>query len=264
MRFQDLSPADQALVKSDFGEMDKVAAALVAQASECYEYGHDKIALEIADGLEKAAADELAAEEEAEKTASEIDPDFDKTAAELGAFTEKGTFDGLAKLGQERYGDPMAYFWPFVEQKIAQVGAQRALEKAASIMGKLAAEDNPEGHHVRRALLGNPISAAIEAKPGHKMNQFGKAYGHAAVESAKGTGKGLLAGGALGALGGAAHGAATGHGGKGRAMGALRGAGFGGAVGGLGGASVGSLAGAIKGNHGAEASRIHGEKSQNK
>lgn len=165
MRFQDLSPADQALVRTDFGAMDKVAAGLVKQATECYEYGHDKIALEIADGLEKAAADEAAALAVAEKTAGEVDPEFEKAAAELGAFTERGTFDGLAKLGQERYGDEMAYFYPFVEQKIAQAGAQAALAKVAGAMKSVAT-------HGAAAVGGAAALAGAAKLHGHMKKRF--------------------------------------------------------------------------------------------
>lgn len=117
---------------------------------------------------------------------------------------------------------------------------------------KLAADKKPEeGHHLRRAILGNPISGAIEAEKGKKLKTFGKAYGHALKE----TGKGALVGGAGGAALGAAIGAA-----KGGKAGALKGA-LGGGVSGL---HVGALAGSVKGQHDRRASEIHGEHSKHK
>lgn len=116
---------------------------------------------------------------------------------------------------------------------------------------KLAAKDDPEGHHVRRALLGNPISSAIEAKKGEKLKSYGRAAVHGIGQSLKGMGAGGVVGGAVGAAAGAL---------KGGKKGALRGA----AIGAAGGANVGSVAGAVKGNHDREASRIHGEHSKHK
>jgi hypothetical protein len=116
---------------------------------------------------------------------------------------------------------------------------------------KVAKEQNPEGHHLRRALLGNATSAAIEAEKGHKLKSFGKALRHEVKENLKGT--------AIGGAGGAALGAGIGALAKGKT--GLKG----GAFTGLGiGANVGGIAGAIKGRHDAEASRIHGEHSKHK
>jgi hypothetical protein len=125
---------------------------------------------------------------------------------------------------------------------------------------KIAKKDDPEGHMVRRAILGNPISSAIEAKKGKKLESFGKAYKHHFVESLKGLGKGGLIGGAGGAVAGAAHGAIKGK----DLKSALRGAGKGALIGGIGGADIGSIAGSIKGQYGREASKIHGEHSKHK
>jgi hypothetical protein len=152
-------------------------------------------------------------------------------------------------------------------------GPANALEDNASMMHKeqpvklssadiselrKQAKSDPEGHQVRRALLGNPVSSAIEAKPGHKGEAFGKAFGHEAKEGLKGFGKGAVTGGAGGAIAGAVHGAAKGKGLRGAISEAGKGALLGGAVGG----HVGGIAGTLKGRHGAEASRIHGEHSK--
>lgn len=255
MRFEDLSPADQQLLRTDFGDLDKVASEQVAQAADCYNQGFHKLAAEIADAQDEA--DEMD-KQAAENPPADLSPEAEKVAAELGAITEKGAYDGLMKLGSDRHGDPMHYFWPMIEQKIAQAGAEDALEKAASALGKFA-EQGPEGHKLRRALLGNPVSAAIEAKKGKKMDAFGKAYKHQVVEGVKGLGKGAVGGAALGAAAGAVRGAV-----KGGRKGAMQGAATGAGVGGYGGAAVGGNYGAFKGTLGAEASRIHGEHSKHK
>jgi len=136
-------------------------------------------------------------------------------------------------------------------------------EKYPSLGKEKAAASNPEGHHLRRALLGNPLSSAIEAAPGKKLDAYGEAHGHAMAEGWKGLGKGALIGGGLGAAAGALSGfkhAPPGAGlrntiGHGLATGLL-GAGAGGVL--------GSAVGEVKGHHDAEASRIHGERSKHK
>lgn len=112
-----------------------------------------------------------------------------------------------------------------------------------------AAEENPEGHHVRRFLLGNPISSAIEAEPGKKLKSFGSAVGHQTLTGLGGLAAGGAAGAGLGAGAGALLGKNVGHT-------ALLGALLGGQLGGLGGS--------FYGQHGAKASEIHGRHSKNK
>ncbi len=121
----------------------------------------------------------------------------------------------------------------------------------------------PEGHFLRRALLGNPNSAAMEAAPGSRLDAYGEANGHVQAEGLKGVLKGGLGGAALGALAGGFAGARSAPPGSmlrngvgtalagGLAAGAL-GAGFGGGV------------GSIKGHLDSEASRIHGARSKHK
>lgn len=128
-----------------------------------------------------------------------------------------------------------------------------------------AVEEQPEGHIIRRALLGNPISAAIEAEPGEKMRSFGEGYGHLVAQQLLGAGKGALIGGGAGALLGGGLGLA-GPFLPGRPVGkleaALRTAGTLGTLGGIGGAGVGSIYGNLKGHLGQEASEIHGRRSK--
>lgn len=136
-----------------------------------------------------------------------------------------------------------------VRREVAKKFPELAKEK------KAAAE--PEGHHIRRALLGNPISSAIEARPGSRLDAAGEAYGHGLAEQLKGGLKGGVLGAGLGAAGGLAAGLIN-KAPLGRAVG--MGAGLGGGAGLL----AGDIYGAFKGNHGAEASRIHGARSKHR
>lgn len=113
------------------------------------------------------------------------------------------------------------------------------------------AKEGPEGHQVRRFLLSNPVSSAIEAKKGKKMKAFGSATKHLVGQGLKGMGIGGAAGAGAGLVASALS--------KGRLH-----PGAGAAIGALGGANLGGSVGVLKGNHDAEASRIHGEHSKNK
>ena len=115
----------------------------------------------------------------------------------------------------------------------------------------------PEGHHLRRALLGNPVSSAIEAKPGSRIDAWGEATGHSAAETLKGGLKGTALGAGLGAAGGLGLALLN----KGQPAKAL---GYGAGMGAYAGGLLGSTYGGIKGHHGAEASRIHGARSAEK
>lgn len=125
MRFQDLSREDQALVHADFGGLDKVAAEQVKVASEMYSAGAE-MAESTADQMDK-----LAAESEKEEEDEELGEEEKKASADYGNIIAEGFIDKLAGLGEERYGNPAHYVMPYVEEKIAQVGAQAALEKFA-------------------------------------------------------------------------------------------------------------------------------------
>jgi hypothetical protein len=246
MRYEDLSPEDQKLLNTDLGSFEKEAAAHLELAAEMYDTGFHKLAQETADNLEALYAEKTASAEDAGLA---IDAETEKLAEDLGSFIERGFFDGLRKLGQERYGDEAAYLRPFIEEKVAAAGAAYALAKLA--------KEDPEGHHLRRFLLGNPISSAIEARKGEKTKAFGHALAHGAVETAKGLGKGVAAGGAAGALGGLGA-ALIKKGPKGKN--ALLGAGLGAGAGSL----AGTIYGSAKGQHGREASKIHGQYSKHK
>jgi len=113
-----------------------------------------------------------------------------------------------------------------------------------------AAKENPEGHYIRRALLGNPLSSAIEAKGGEKVDSFRRAMIHGVDETLQGMGVGAAMGAGLGMASSLASNRAS-HG-----EAALLGGSLGGALGG----TVGLLYGRFSG----EASRIHGEHSKYK
>jgi hypothetical protein len=254
MRFEDLSPADQQLLNTDLGEVEKVAAENIALADEMYAHGFNKLAQEAADSLEAAYAAAAS-----EKVASEetLDAESEKIATDLSAFIERGFFDGLRKLGSERYGDEAAYLRPFIEEKIAEAGAAAALAKVAG--------DTPEGHYIRRGLLGNALSSAIEAKPGEKLKAYGDAYSNSVKKTLGGAGKGLVGGSAVGGLAGAAHGAIKTPGNaKTKALAALAGAGKGALLGAGAGTAAGGLGGSLQGAFGSDASKIHGKYSENK
>ncbi len=136
------------------------------------------------------------------------------------------------------------------------------------------ADDEVKSRHLRRALLGNPISSAIEAKPGQRGAAFGDAYlhqlGQTAGGAAIGAGAGAATGGGIGAAHGTRHGdrVQTSHGRTsvtqpGRA--AARSVGGRGAlVGGAAGLLAGSLAGSLRGTHGQKATEIHKKRSKHR
>jgi hypothetical protein len=205
MKFSDLSAADQRLLQTDLGDFDKVAAQQFEEASDCYNQGFEKFAAEAADAQDEA--------DEMDKKASELEPESlltpeqEKVAAELGAITEKGFFDGLCKLGSERHGDEMHYLWPFIEQKIAQEGAAVALEKFAGKMdwaknlgakakgAATEAKDRYMNSEVGPRALKEHASRAMSAEKGGTHGERAKHLGKAA----------LIVGGHAGLLGSAGY-----------------------------------------------------------
>ncbi len=139
------------------------------------------------------------------------------------------------------------------KQKEAFAIAEAAGRALARAHAKEASAD-PEGHYVRRAILGNPVSAAVEAAPGERLNAFGEASGHHMAETLRGTGQGAVLGGGLGAAGGLALGALN----RGQPLKAM---GYGAAIGGGAGAVLGNVVGQLRGQFGSEASRIHGARA---
>lgn len=136
MLYEDLNEMDQELVQTEFDEeIEKAASEKVAAIQEVYEYGKDqaeKLAAEI-DEMYKLAEedeeDEDEDEEEGDEEKTSADEAFEKEASELGSFIERGLHDELVKLGSERHGDPLYYYLPYIEEKIAAKGAMKALKK---------------------------------------------------------------------------------------------------------------------------------------
>lgn len=166
MRIQDLTPEQQAILNTDFGaDTEKVAAEQAKIAGEMYTKGLE-IALNIADAMDKQAA-------EAEKIASESDelnsPEAEKIAAQMGAFIERGQYDGLRKLGSERYGNEWHYIVPFVEEKVASAAAKAGLDRFRKFMAG--------GAQKAKDFAGKASAKAQEygGKAKEKASQAGKA-----------------------------------------------------------------------------------------
>lgn len=178
MRMEDLSAEQQKLLKTDFGaDIEKVASAQAKLAKEMYANGQ-QIALNIADQMDKEAAEKVASE------AVELpDAESEKRAAEMGRFIERGQFDGLRKLGSERHGNEWHYIYPFVEEKVASSAAKAGLNKFRSFMaskGKAVA-DKAKGavEKGKDAMKKNPGKAMAGA------GAAGAAAGFAAGRSSK-------------------------------------------------------------------------------
>jgi hypothetical protein len=107
-------------------KMVTIKAASADQQSlmtEMFTRGQE-MGLAIADQMDKLAA-------ETEKVAaveSTLDEEGTKLAAVCGAFIERGQFEKLAELGVERHQDSLHYFYPYVEEKVAEIGAVKAVK----------------------------------------------------------------------------------------------------------------------------------------
>lgn len=151
MRFEDLSPEDKMLVQTDLGDFDKEAAEKLATVNEMYEVGFLKLASETADNL-----DQVVAQMAQTKVASELKMDkvSEKFAAEYGAFIERGFFDGLCKLGQERHGNEWYYVMPFIEEKVAAFGASKAMEALGKQIKNVGAYHKTMAQKVKHGVKG--------------------------------------------------------------------------------------------------------------
>jgi hypothetical protein len=184
MKFSDLSPEDQDLLNTQFPEgLEKQAADEVALFNESYAMGFEKVAVEIADGFDKQAEKEEEEEEE-----HKLDEEGEKKAAELGAVIERGTFDGLQKLGKERHDDEWYYLRPALETKIAglkeQAGKAFAHAKAAPGKAFNAVKNYHKGHFGKMMEHGKAVKGAVGMK--EKAKHVGKAFGHGAATAAPG------------------------------------------------------------------------------
>jgi len=126
-------------------------------------------------------------------------------------------------------------------------------------MSKDVKEPEVDLHRLRRFMIGNPASAALEADKGKKTDAFADAFKHQLAETWKGRSVGAAGGAATGGLLGwnmpAQH---RGSGTKGQTA-ALIGTGLG-----LLGAGVGGLFGKLKGKLDEEADAIHQRYSSQK
>ena len=181
-----LSQEQQELLNTDFGDFEKEAEARLEVVQEMYAYGHNKIAHDIASNIEELIkqAEEDEEKEEKEDKKEEMDEESEKAAAEMGAFIERGVFDGLCKLGQENHQDPTFYLLPFIEEKVAKAGGFAAVKqfaKDAPTWGKLYAEEG--GKQLRRAgkaIKEKGTAAAKKVSEGVKQDVAtlrGKHYG---------------------------------------------------------------------------------------
>lgn len=137
VKYEDLSPKDQELLNTDFGdEIEKQAAEKVAMAQDLYAAGFQKLAAESADEMDEADKEEK--KEEESKPEKKLDEEEKKEASARGAFIAKGYIDGLKKLGSDRHGDENHYLYPFLAEKLANAGA--APGKVMSFLNKLKAK----------------------------------------------------------------------------------------------------------------------------
>lgn len=167
MKLEDLSAEDQALVKQEFpAELEKEAAEQVKLAQELFTTGFEKLAAETADELDKLAAEGEKEEEKEEKEeGKELNEEQKKEAAVRGAFIAQGFIDGLKKLGQERHGDEMAYLYPFINEKLANMGkvmdfTKRMGGKAMDAGKALAAKAKPMADKAMAAAKDQRVQAA--------------------------------------------------------------------------------------------------------
>jgi len=167
-----LTKEAQELINTDFGEeIEKIAAARVDACDSVYIYGFNKMASEVADAMDSfdktAAEDGEKEEKEEEEDEEEMDEESEKQAAELGAFIERGFFDGLRKLGSDRHGDALHYLAPYLIEKTAEMAAHDAAEKMAASLGEYAARARQAVSGAGRAVAERGRAAAGKAKAWH-------------------------------------------------------------------------------------------------
>jgi hypothetical protein len=168
MRYRDLTEQDQETLATDFGGLEKEAAEHIALAEEGYEVGFHKLAKEIADAMEVEAAETMAkiasGEADDDDDEEEEDEEHTKKAEDIGAFIEKGTFDGLMKLGEERYGDSMVYIEPLIMEKLGK-GKKKKPGKANAkqmqeLLGKWEDKKNMSQRMEGKGALGKAVEWA--------------------------------------------------------------------------------------------------------
>lgn len=134
MKFEDLSPEDQALVKTDFGaELEKQAAAEVAEAQELYAMGFEKMAAADAEAMDKEKEEEE--KEEANKPEKKLNEEQKKEASAKGAFIARGYIDGLMEKGASLHQDPLHYLYPAIAEVLVKEGADAG--KVSEFLGNI-------------------------------------------------------------------------------------------------------------------------------
>lgn len=197
MKFADLSPEDQALVNTQFDtSLEKEASEEASLVQEMYKTGHDQLAVATADALDKLA--EEANEDEGEDEEEKMDEESEKKASGLASFIERGYFDGLRKLGSERYGDENHYLYSFAAEKLAAAGQTAA---AKSLLQRMWGGMKAAPGKVTSAVKGEAARAKELGAKGYAKDLAGKA--HAA---GKGGGYHVLGGGAVAGTAGYAKG----------------------------------------------------------
>lgn len=167
MKRTELSAQDQALLNTDFGDMDKEAAAQVELINDLYSTGFNKLATETADELDALdAAEKTAAAEEDEGA---LDEESEKIASDLAAYAERGYFDGLRKLGSERHGDELHYLYPMMAEKLASVAMEKAAAKSNAMMSALKNFGKSVSKNVRGGVKATQQHAGDVGKAGKKL-----------------------------------------------------------------------------------------------
>ena len=180
---------EQELLNTDFGEeTEKLAEAKVDAIESVYAYGFNKMACEVADAMDNfdktASEDEDKKKEDKEEDEDEkMDEESEKQAAELGAFIERGFFDGLCKLGSERHGDEFHYLAPYLIEKTAEMAAQEAAEKMAGAMDVIRAAGG-KAKDLLGAAKGKAKEVGGKAKAMHQKAMTTGAEGRAEIGAA--------------------------------------------------------------------------------
>lgn len=180
MRIEDLSVEQQKLLKTDFGsDIEKTASAQAKVAKEMYDRGSE-IAVKIADAMDKEAADQ---EKQAGDHSLE-DAGQEKLAAQMGAFIERGQYDGLQKLGHERHGNKWHYVTPFVEEKVASAAAKGAVNNFRKFIAAKSKDVVGKGKE-----MAGKAKDAVKANPGKAAAGAGAAGAAAGFAAGRGSKK---------------------------------------------------------------------------
>jgi len=183
MKFQDLSVEDQKLVNMAFpAEIEKEASENVTLIQELHEYGFSKLAMSVANDLEKAASEEKEEEEEEE------DKDEKKEASARAFYITEGLIEGLKKLGSDRYGDENIYLDVFVQEKVADWKSEAAA-KGKKAWGSVKGYHKDIAEDTKRVLTGKrtgtygPSSLPVEGRERAMagLKAMGRSTPHAAV-----------------------------------------------------------------------------------